>query len=276
MSDPLREPGAAPALAREVVRGGYPGRGLHGSVVERLGSRIVAGDVRPGEALPVEAMLASEADVSRTVVREALRVLASKGLVDARPMRGTRVRDRRDWRILDPDVLRWSIETGRDGPTLLRDLLDVREMIEPRAARLAAERADPPARDRVARAGEALARAADDPTAFIEADLLLHAAVLDATGNRLVRELVAAIETALRLGRLVQAHAVDGRRPLPGASLPAHARVVEAIVAGDGDAAELAMTEVVAGARRDAERVIGPGRAVAATAVASRRRASAP
>lgn len=243
--------GTAPTRERD-----YPGRGLHGSVVEALGRRIAGGAVLPGATLPVESALADEADVSRTVVREAMRVLASKGLVEARPMRGTVVRPRRSWRLLDPDVLRWSLE-GDGQAMLLRDLLDVRAMIEPPAARLAALRADDATRRDVEAALALVVDSVAEPEAFIDADLALHSAILSATGNLLVEEFVSAIGAALRLGRAMQARAVAGRRPDPRAALAPHAAVVSAIVAGDGARAEAAMSAIIAGAARDAERATG-------------------
>ena len=92
----------------------YPRRGLHGEVVHSIGLRIVSGDILPGEPLPPEDELVGDLSVSRTVVREAVRVLAEKGLVEARPKTGTRVRPRSDWNIGDPDVLSWRLETSRD------------------------------------------------------------------------------------------------------------------------------------------------------------------
>ena len=83
----------------------YPRRGLHGAVVHEIGVRIVNGDLQPGETLPDNGFLI-DADVSRTVVRETIKVLAAKGLVESRPKVGTRVRPRRDWNLLDPDVMR--------------------------------------------------------------------------------------------------------------------------------------------------------------------------
>ena len=235
---------------------GYPGRGLHGSLVETLGRRIVQGWVPPGNALPIESLLAADHDVSRTAVREALRVLAAKGLVEARPMRGTRVRARREWRLLDADVLRWSVEDADPG-VLLDDLLDIRLMVEPAAARLAAQRAGPTDLAAIDEAYAALAAALDDPDAFIEADLRLHRAVIAATGNPLLAELVGTVEAGLRQARRVQVRVAGGRRPLPDDPLPAHLAVVRAISARDGRAAEIAMRRVVVSAAHDAEVVLG-------------------
>src|SRR6266508_3486723 len=117
----------------------YPRRGLHGAVVHEIGMRILNGELMPGDALPDNGLVDEQA-VSRTVVREAIKVLAAKGLVESRPKIGTLVRPRRDWNLLDPDVLAWQIEAGLDA-RFLEQALELRRMIEPGAARLAAERA---------------------------------------------------------------------------------------------------------------------------------------
>src|SRR4029078_2556995 len=118
----------------------YPKRGLHGSVVHEIGVRILEGELKPGDTLPDNGSLA-EPEVSRTVVGEAIKVLAAKGLVESRPKVGTRVRPRRDWNLLDPDVLAWQVEAGADA-SFPAQALELRRMIEPAAARLAADRAD--------------------------------------------------------------------------------------------------------------------------------------
>src|SRR5437660_12133093 len=118
----------------------YPRRGLHGAVVHEIGVRIIRGDLTPGEPLPTEDELGSQLGASRTVLREAVKVLAAKRLVESRPKTGTRVRPRRDWNLLDPDVLAWQVEAGADAD-FLAQALEIRRMIEPAAARLAAERA---------------------------------------------------------------------------------------------------------------------------------------
>lgn len=243
---------------------GYPGRGLHGAVVEHLGRRIVSGATVVGEALPREPVLADEYDVSRTVVREALRVLAAKGLVEARPMRGTRVRPRASWRLLDPDLLRWSLESEPPA-SLLRHLMEIRLMVEPASARLAAERTDEAHSSSLEQAWDDLARAgaAGDLEDFIEADLVLHRRILDATGNPLLVELVSAIETGLRLGRREQVRGADPEGHRLHAAMGMHREVVLAINAGDGAAAEAAMRQVVESAARDAG--LGPSPSSPAT-----------
>src|SRR5213594_3545034 len=121
-------------------RSQYPEQSLHGRVVHAIGRRILSGDLRPGDLLPAEPDLGA----SRTVVREAVKVLAAKGLVESRPKTGTRVRSRDAWNLLDPDVLAWQ-QDGADGDgteSLLRKMTEVRRIIEPAAAELAAARAD--------------------------------------------------------------------------------------------------------------------------------------
>src|SRR5438445_11294048 len=115
---------------------GYPRGGLHGQIVHAIGRQILSGEIQPGEVLP----LRSGPPASRTVVREAIKVLAAKGLVESRPKTGTRVRRRDDWNLLDPDVLAW-LQNGDVSEELLRKLTEVRRIVEPAAAELAAARA---------------------------------------------------------------------------------------------------------------------------------------
>ena len=89
----------------------YPRRGLHRQLVHDIGVRILRGELRPGDSLVTDAEADGET-VSRTVVREAIKVLAAKGLVVARPRTGTHVRDRRYWNLMDPDVLAWRLEAN--------------------------------------------------------------------------------------------------------------------------------------------------------------------
>src|SRR5215471_2595671 len=109
-------------------------------VVREIGLSIMRNDFKPGEALLSEPELSLQFNVSRPVLREALKLLSAKGLIESRPKTGTRVRPRSDWNLLDPDVLAWQLEAG---PTreFLRDALELRQLIEPAAARLAAGRA---------------------------------------------------------------------------------------------------------------------------------------
>src|ERR671923_2508698 len=110
-----------PAAAITLERSHYPDRSLHDRVVHAIGRRILGGDLRPGALLPAE----PELGASRTVVREAVKVLAAKGLVEARPKTGTRVRPREAWNLLDPDVLAW-LQDDDVSEQMLRKLTEVR------------------------------------------------------------------------------------------------------------------------------------------------------
>jgi DNA-binding FadR family transcriptional regulator len=232
------------------VNKGYAGRGLHGQVVNELGARIVSGTLAPGESIDVVA-LESEFDISRTVLREALKVLAAKGLVDARQKRGTFVRARADWQLLDVDVLRWRLASQSTG-VLLSQLAEVRSFVEPAGARLAAERRDDG--DLAALTGALDAMAAADPTSpeAVEADLRFHRLLLTASHNELLVSMAAMIEVALA-ARDSLVHTGNSVRD----AVPAHRAVVEAIADGDPDAAELAMRALLTQAVEDAESVRG-------------------
>src|SRR5437899_1520608 len=135
---PLRSP---PAASRHAPIA--PARRFKSEdVIDALGMKIVSGELAPGALLPTETALAQSLGLSRPSLREALRALARKGLVDARTRRGTLVNDKLQWNVLDADVLRW-IAAAPPDPAFFMELLDLRTIIEPAAARLAASRANP-------------------------------------------------------------------------------------------------------------------------------------
>ena len=122
-------------------RGGsrtFSRRSIHGQIAHEIGQRILRGDFPPGAVLPNESAFSVELKVSRTALREAIKVLAAKGLVDSRPKIGTRVRPRNQWNMLDPDVLAWSFSVG-DTERHAINLTEMRRILEPAAAALAAE-----------------------------------------------------------------------------------------------------------------------------------------
>jgi GntR family transcriptional regulator, galactonate operon transcriptional repressor len=233
-----------------VVNNGYAGRGLHGQVVNELGARIVSGRLEPDESIDVTE-LEAEFDISRTVLREALKVLAAKGLVDARQKRGTFVRSRADWQLLDVDVLRWRL-SGQSTGALLSQLAEVRSIVEPAGARLAAQRRDD---DDLAALTEALEAMADaDPAGpeAVEADLRFHRLLLTASHNELLVSMAAMIEVALAARDSLVHAGNEVRDPVP-----THRAVVEAVAGGDPDAAEHAVRALLAQAVEDAESVPG-------------------
>jgi DNA-binding FadR family transcriptional regulator len=217
-----------------------------------LGLLVLGNETPPSVTLPDETALSERFGVSRTVVREAIKVLASKGLVETRPKVGTQVRPRRDWNLLDSDVLAWRYEVGPD-EGFLEDLSEVRVIIEPAGAALAADRATA---DEVAailawcdRMEDASAEDGDD---YIDADMAFHTAILDACHNGLLAQLSDTIAMALRLSRRLTVS-------VPGSSLaamPAHWAVARAIRDHEPRAAECAMRELLRVTAADIERAL--------------------
>lgn len=214
----------------------YPGRGIHGEVVARLGLRMIRGDYEPGARIDIDA-LEAELGVSKTVVREALRVLGAKGLVDSRPKRGTFVRERDAWNLLDTDVMMWRREAQRDDDRLLADLSELRDVIEPAAARLAAQRRTDDDLLQLETAFQRFKDAGQNITKLTAADLDFHLLLLKATHNELYSRLDVMIIHAVSARNRIQHH--PGARWLD--PVPDHHNVLEAIRNRDDDAAEIAM-----------------------------------
>lgn len=225
----------------------YSERGVHGQTVARIAQRILSGHPAEQETLDVAALQA-ELDVSLTVVREALKVLAAKGLVDARQRRGTYVRPRSDWNLLDGDVIRWQF-SGRTDNSFLQNLHEVRSIVEPAGARFAALRRTDADLSALEDAITAMTESAGDPVAMVAADLSFHRALLAATHNELLERMEVVLETGLaERDRLVHGDGHDD-------PVPSHMLVLDAIRAGAQEAAEGAMRDLLDKARRDLERV---------------------
>jgi len=234
--------------------GGYQGRGLHGEVVELLGRRILSGEIADGQTLDVLG-LEQELDVSRTVLREALRVLKAKGLVDARPKRGTFVQARTEWRLLDPDVVRWQFE-GRDDSRFLDDLAEMRGIIEPASARLAALRRTDEDLAALELAIDRMAAAARGDGDAVDADVAFHRALLAATHNELLVRMEVVLETGLAARDRLVHGAVRDDDPTP-----AHAAVLDAVRARDPEAAGAAAGALLAKSLVDVEKARAVGSA---------------
>jgi DNA-binding FadR family transcriptional regulator len=242
---------------------GYARRGVHGQTVQTIAHRVLSGRIPEGATLDLNA-LQTELGVSLTALRESLKVLAAKGMVDARQKRGTFVRPRADWHLLDADVLHWQFESAGDpadgaGNPLLRDLAEVRGIVEPAAARLAAERrteADLAALDATMRT---MAEPGDEPSHAVQADLAFHRALLAACHNELLQRMEMVIATGLAFrDRLVHG---SGHSEDP---VPSHQAVLDAVRAQDPDAAEAAMRTLLDQAGRDLGRIRGAGPAAGA------------
>jgi DNA-binding FadR family transcriptional regulator len=214
------------------------GRNLTLGMLDRLGREIVTGRY-DAQAFPTEATLTGQYAVSRSVTREAVKMLTAKGLLTARPRLGTTVQPASAWNLFDPDVLRWLLER-KFSLTLLRQFSELRVAIEPAAAALAARMADAGARQRIEAGFQRMvaAEAGDDDS--LEADIAFHIAVLQASGNPFYVQFRDLVETALRTS-IRFTNRIKGR----SASLPAHQAVRDAIAARDAAAAHRAMEAII-------------------------------
>jgi DNA-binding FadR family transcriptional regulator len=216
------------------------GQNLTYAIVEELGHAVVTQTYSDEVPFPIEAELCKQFGASRTVLREAVKMLTAKGLLSARPRQGTWVEPESRWNLLDPDVLRWLLER-KFSLELLAEFTEVRMAIEPMAAMIAARSATPESIAPIYQAIERMRAAAageDDPLA---SDIAFHVAVLHATGNRFYAQLEDVINAALRISiRLT--NQVKG---VPLADVAAHKKVLDAIEAGEPQRAHTAMTNII-------------------------------
>ena len=217
-----------------------PGRRLHGAIAHKLGTAILSGQYAPGDVLSGEVAFAEELEVSRSAYREAIQVLTAKGLVESRPKAGTRVLPRNRWNLLDPEVLAWAF-AGEPDVQFVRDLFELRAIVEPAAARLAAQRRT---KDDIRLLKDALAamrRHTLATEAGRAADRDFHNAILNATRNDALQALSASIGAAVNWTTQFKQRS----RALPRNPIPDHVRVFDAIAAGDPVAAAEAMGVLV-------------------------------
>lgn len=224
-----------------------PGRGLHGHVLDTLGPEITAGEYPPGSVLRTDE-LAQRFDVSRSVMREAVRVLESMYLVESRRRVGVTVRPKSEWNVYDPQVIRWRL-AGADRPGQLRSLTVLRSAIEPVAAGLAARHATS---EQCAELTEcALGMVAHSRGHKLEGyllhDVAFHRVILDASGNEMFARLGDVVAEVLT-GRTQ--HDVMFEDPDP-AAVTLHVQVAEAVRAGDAGRAEELTREITVGALQE-------------------------
>jgi DNA-binding FadR family transcriptional regulator len=221
-------------------------RRLHEHVVDALVRGIVSGDLAAGSALPPEPEMSARFGVSRSVVREALRVLDAKGLIDVRHGSGTRVTEPHRWDPLDPAIL--AAMRGR-GPSaaVLRDLLEARKIVECEVAALAAERADAAERAALENALATMRSALDDPPRFVTGDSAFHLTLLHAARNRVLERMTQPMHELLSYAQAL----TDA---IPGVlvrALADHEAIADAVRRRDPDAARSAMREHLARTERD-------------------------
>ncbi len=217
-------------------------------IVQELGVAIVTGKYSGDKPFPIESEICAQYGASRSIVREAIKVLNAKGLLIARPRRGTSVRPENEWNLLDPDVLYWMLNR-RFSLQLLEDFTRARLAIEPAAA---AEAARTATKAQIANVEQNLSRMAEaakgklDP---LEADVGFHVAVLEASNNPFFRAMSPMIETALHFSIRFTNKALKQR----AARVEEHGRIVEAIRAGDPATAAAATARLLERALRTME-----------------------
>ena len=214
------------------------GRNLTYGMLDSLGRAIVTGHYE-GKTFPTEAELAKQHGVSRSVTREAVKMLTAKGLLSARPRQGTVIQPASSWNLFDTDVLRWLLER-KFSVDLLRQFNQLRAGIEPEAAALAARFGSD---EDFARISAGLARmvAAEkglDDT--LDADIAFHVAVLRASQNPFYTQFRDVVATALRTS-IRFTNRIKGR----SASVADHAAVKDAILARDSEGARAAMRRII-------------------------------
>lgn len=213
---------------------------IHQAIARSLGTAILSGSFKPGDSFDGEIEQSLALGVSRTPYREAIRILVAKGLLESRPRAGTHVTPRARWNLLDPDVLEWTFSGEPDGG-FVRGLFELRGIIEPAAAALAAQRRSDAQVDKMRQALAAMKLHGLATEAGRAADQQFHRAVLEATQNEALASLASSVGAAVDwTTRFKQRH-----HKLPRDPLPEHIAVFDAIAAADAAGARKAMEELL-------------------------------
>lgn len=226
-------------------------RSLVDQVVGLIGTEIASGRRLPGHRVPNETEWCAQLGVSRTVLREAISVLTSKGLMDTKPRTGGRVLEREHWHRLDPLVLQWEAAAG---PTedFVAESFELRRLIEPAACALAAERAQPAQVKKLEAAYNEMVRNVDDAQNFFFYDSNFHQIIFESSGNSLVRALGTVIGSTLDISLSLSLDAPGGQSHC----LPLHLDVLEAIQARKTDAAREGMLRLIENAEKDVRQAL--------------------
>ncbi len=224
----------------------FRGRNLVDRVVHRIGQDIVSNQYAPDASLPNETEWCEQLGISRSVLREALRVLVSKNMISIRTRSGGRIRDRSEWNLLDPDIMLWR-SRGEDQNSFVVELFELRRFFEPAAASLAAARIKDSQLEDLKRACRAMEEAGEDPALFIAPDHQFHATILGAVGNSLFQGLGQAIMVPLDMTLRMSLNAPRGLQQ----SVPMHRAVYKALLKRDPARAQKAMLQLVDASERD-------------------------
>lgn len=221
-------------------------RRLHDNIARGIGIRIAGEELKPGDLLPGEIEAAEQFSVSRTAYREAVRILAAKGMVESRTKTGTRVSPRARWHILDPEVIGWFLET-KPSEGFVRDLFGIRQMVEPHAAALAATHHRKRDIEAMTESLNTMSRMRLSSEEGRTADRAFHQAILAATGNELIAALSSSVAAAIWWTTLFKHRTQQSPRD----PLPEHRAVLEAIRVRDPERARQAMAALVGSAFDD-------------------------
>ncbi|WP_424926810.1 FadR/GntR family transcriptional regulator [Amaricoccus tamworthensis] len=226
-------------------------RSLSGQISRKLGERILEGRLMPGELLPDENALCDEFGVSRTAVREAVKMLVAKGFLEVRQRIGTRVLDVRYWQMLDRDVLMWHQSITVDNARLI-SLMELRQSIEPDAAFYAAARRSDEQLAAILDACEQMEQHAGENSEYVLSDARFHIAVLRAANNPYLD----ALENAIFAGLMLSIRITNPDEKRNRKSIPLHLAIAEAIKAQNPEAAYERMKEHLADAARRLSKVV--------------------
>jgi len=226
-----------------------------GQALQWLGEGIVGGRWPVGSSMPPEPQLGELLGASRTVVREAVKTLVAKGLVVTGPKLGTRVLPAEHWNWFDPDVVAWQSRIGLP-PAYVRDLQEIRRIVEPAAVRLAAQRATADDLAEIEAAYAGMAASVSHGGDYVPHDLRFHTGLWQASHNRMVAQMGQALGALLRTSFELS----NQRAGAPAESLPRHRAVLDAVIARDADAAERAILVLIDGADEELDRVLSQPR----------------
>lgn len=213
---------------------------LADQVAREIGRKIVASTYAPGQLIEDEGALTEHYKVSRSVIRDAIKILVGKNLLEVRRGIGTRVRSRHSWGLLDDDVLAWHL-SAPVRPDFLRDLMDMRVVIEPEAARWAATSATDEAIEEIRKAQIDMEQETGSLQDFVVRDALFHRAILRASSNEILRAMEGMIFSAL----LTSIRLTNTNTKKNEASLPFHRDVANAIVAREPEKAAQSMKQLL-------------------------------
>ena len=220
---------------------------LHRQTLNRLGEDICSGIYAPGDILPAEPILGEKLGVSRIVLREVVKSLSSKGMLEVRRKTGTIVLEPSNWSLFDPEIISWRANTATLDESMFKELMELRSIVEPAACRLAALRISEEERETLSTAMEAMRCAVHGDGDYASADLAFHTTILKAFLNQFIQQMQNALATILHKNFEIISEVHGG----PTRSLPMHETLMQAILDGKPEAAEQAASTIISQAEKD-------------------------